>query len=84
MTHLAAFAAAYVMVALKSTQQISVIRGRWWWVPPVSYGMAACEIIIISQVATNGESMAGLIAAIGTGGWLGCFTSMWIDRRVRG
>lgn len=84
MTLLAAFAAAFVGVSLKAFQQLNVVRGRFWWVPPVSYGLACAEVFIISQVATSGENMAGLIAAIGTGGWMGCFVSMWIDRRIRG
>lgn len=84
MIYLAAFAASFVMVALKSTQQLSVVRGRYAWVPPVSYGMAACEVFIISQVATNSGNIWMLIAAIGTGGWMGCFLSMTIDRRMRG
>jgi predicted HAD superfamily phosphohydrolase len=84
MTLLAAFAAAFVGVSLKAFQQLNVVRGRYGLVPLFSYGLAGAEVFIISQVATSGENMAGLIAAIGTGGWMGCFVSMWIDRRIRG
>lgn len=84
MTYLAAFAAAFVGVALKAFQQTNVIHGRFAYVPFFSYGLAFAEVLIISQVATNNGSMAGLIAAIGTGGWMGCMLSMIIDRRIRG
>lgn len=84
MIYLAAFAASFVMVALKSTQQLSVVRGRYAWVVPVSYGLALCEITIISRVAKGGGRQWALWLAIGTGAWMGCFAGMVLDELLGG
>lgn len=82
------FAASFGSVALKAFQQLSVIHERHFLIPPVSYGMALFDVLIISQVAfstmVNGESVWMIALVTGTGGWLGCFGSMAVHRRVRG
>lgn len=75
------FLAAYIGVALKAFQQLSVMHDRMLWVPPVSYGMALSEVLIIHAVAEYG--IGWIIFWIGTGGWMGALSSMWLHRRLR-
>lgn len=82
MTYLLAFLGSFVYVAFKASQQVSVVTQRWSWVPVGSYGMAACEILIVSSIASHAENMLLLWFCLGTGGWMGCYLSMFIDRRM--
>ena len=81
--YLTAFAAAFIGVALKAFQQLSVVHNRFMWVPPVSYGMAFSEVVIIHSVSNAGGDIGLLIAWIGTGGWMGALSSMWLHRKMR-
>ena len=84
MLYLTLFAATVLGVSAKAAQQLNVQHHRLSWVPPVSYAMAFTEIVIISQVATAGGSIPLLVAAMGTGGWVGCIIAMELHRRFRG
>ena len=82
MIYASAFLAAFIGVALKAMQQLNVMRGRYWLVPAFSYGLAVAEVVIIGQVAKDQGSLGWLMFWIGTGGWMGCYLSMFIDRRM--
>lgn len=83
--YLAAFAASYISVALKSTQQLQVVHYQFIRVIPVSYGMAGAEVFLISQIAMQGfgPSLLVMVLAIGTGAWMGAITGMTLHRRFR-
>lgn len=74
--------AAFIHVFLRSFQQQNVIFNNYLLIIPISYGMFYIDTYITEQVATHGADAVWF--ACGTGGWLGCWTSMWIHRRVRG
>ena len=81
--------ASMVYVFLKVQQQLNVVHNRMGWVLAVSYGMAACEVLLVGVIAVaavNAASMmeqALLIFQIGTGAGLGAVASMVIHRRMR-
>lgn len=80
MTYAAAFLASFVMVFLKATQQLNVMKGLEGWVIPVSYGMAAAEVYIISTVADYGYGVL-VVIAIGTGAWIGAIGGIRLHKR---
>lgn len=78
-TYLAAFAAAFVFVGLRSTQQLNVVHKKYKWILPTSYMMAFVEVFLISQMAANG--VGWIVFFIGTGGGLGSMAATWFHGR---
>lgn len=74
--------AAFAHVFLRSFQQQNVIFQKYLLIIPISYGMFYIDTYITEQVATHGADAVWF--ACGTGGWMGCWLSMFIHRRVRG
>lgn len=68
-------------IALKAFQQLNVQHDRYLWVPPVTMGMAFCEVFTVMKVAQHADYMAAI--PIGLGGVLGCWAAMWLHRRMR-
>ena len=83
MLYLTLFAAMFGMVALRAFQQLNVMHHRLKWVAPVSYGLAFFEVVVITHVAPQEAVWWGATLALGTGGGLGCFFSMWLHRKLR-
>lgn len=79
--------AYFVLVFLKAFQQRNVAFLHYEWVLPISYAMAASEILVMGivalEVSNKGNLSAALpfILAVGTGGGIGCVLSMWIHHR---
>lgn len=80
MIYLGVFWASLVAVFLKAFQQRNVAFDKYWWVPPVSFGMAAAEIIIIWNVSERGWDW-GLWFFLGSGGAIGALAAMWAHKR---
>lgn len=80
MTLLAAFAAAFLFVALRAFQQKNVQGDHYVLVIPVSIAMAASEAVVIVNIARAGWDL-GLVLAVGVGSGLGCVTAMLIHNR---
>ena len=84
------FLASMVYVFLKVQQQFNVVHNRMGWVLVTSYGMAACEVLLVGVIAVaavNAASAMGqviLILQIGTGAGIGAIVSMFVHRRMRG
>lgn len=84
------FLASMVYVFLKVQQQLNVVHNRMGWVLVTSYGMAACEVLLVGVIAVaavNAASAMGqviLILQIGTGAGIGAIASMIIHRKMRG
>jgi len=76
-----AFVASFVFVGLKAAQQLNVVHDKVWWVVPVSFGMAVCEVFVIANVARLGWGW--IILPVGFGSGLGCLFAMLIHRRYR-
>lgn len=82
MIYLGAFLAAFVGVGLKAAQQLNVVHEKFALIPFFSYGLAISEVLIIASVVHDRSPL--IVFCIGTGGWMGCWLSMFIHRRVRG
>ena len=75
------FVAAYLLVALKAFQQLNVVHNQYLWVPPISLGMAAAEILIVLEVV-KGEFWHTW-PLMGSGAAIGAITAMYIHGRLR-
>lgn len=74
MTHALAFFAAFTMVALKSFQQLNVMRTRYDLVIPTSFFLASAEVGLVGIMAHEG--LGWIVLPIGAGAGLGCCFSM--------
>lgn len=79
--YLAAGIVSFVNVFFKAFQQLNVVHHKIYWIIPVSYVMAACEVFIIWQIAT--AQNLWLLFPIGTGAGIGCILSMVLHKRLR-
>ena len=82
MIYILAFITSYINIALRAFQQKNVMNDKYMWVMPTSMSMAVCEVIIISQAASQG--MGWIALPIGLGSGLGCLTSMKIHNILSG
>jgi len=71
-----AFTASFLYVALKSWQQLNVVRQAYAWILPTSMCMALCEVYVVAQVASQG--FGWIVLAIGIGSGLGSLSATWI------
>lgn len=81
------FAVSFVKVAARSFQQLNVVHGRFFTVVPVSYVMAFSEIFVTgygaAQIVDGNYTQAAMVGLVyGTGGWMGCWLSMWADKKM--
>lgn len=84
---LSIFIVSFIKVAARSFQQLNVVRGRFFTVIPVSYVMAFSEIFVTgygaAQIVSENYTQAALVGLVyGTGGWMGCWLSMWADNKM--
>jgi hypothetical protein len=77
---------SFFNVAVRAFQQINVTHGHWKRIPPTSYLFALGDILVIMGIVDISlmEDGSILLAALamGTGGWAGCFFSMWLSIRL--
>jgi hypothetical protein len=76
-----AFVASFIFVMLKALQQLNVVHHQVWWIMPVSFGMALCEVFVVANVARMGWGW--IIIPVGLGSGLGCLFAMHLHRRLR-
>lgn len=74
-----AFFASFVFVALKSVQQLNVVRRVYPLIIPTSFAMAVCEVWVIANVARYG--FGWLVFWVGLGGGLGSLIATWSHHR---
>lgn len=74
-----AFFASYVFIALKSWQQLNVVKRAYWWILPTSMAMAVCEVYVIATVAQDG--FGWLVFWVGLGGGLGSICATFLHFR---
>lgn len=75
-----AFVASFVFIALKSWQQLNVVRQAYWWILPTSMAMAVCEVWVIANVSKFG--FGWLVFWVGLGGGLGSLGATWFHHKV--
>lgn len=80
MTYLAAFAASFVFIGLKSWQQLNVVKRAYRWIVPTSLAMAVCEVYVIATATQYG--FGPLVVAVGLGGGLGSLSATWLHHRL--
>lgn len=80
MAYALAFLASFAFVALKSWQQLNVVRKAYRWILPTSMLMAVCEVYVIANVAQQG--FGWLVLWVGLGGGLGSTTATWLHWRM--
>jgi len=76
------FTISFAYVFLKSAQQKNVIGGHVWFIGPLSFGMAFCEVYGITAYVSAPDHKLQAAMAIGAGGWLGCVVAMVLHDRV--
>lgn len=81
MAHATAFFASFFYVALKAFQQLNVVHDEFKWVMPVSLGMAACEVTVVTSIVRTAD--VWLVLCIGVGAGFGAMISMLLHRRMR-
>jgi formate-dependent nitrite reductase membrane component NrfD len=78
------FCNSFGYVALKAIQQKNVTGDHYFWLGPVSLGMAFGEVFGVTAVISNPDHKVLAALAIGSGAWLGCVCAMkshaWIVR----
>lgn len=77
--YLAAFAASFLFVGLRSAQQLNVVHKKYKWILPMSYCMAAVEVFLVNAMANNGWGW--IVLFIGTGAGLGSMTATWMHSK---
>lgn len=86
MTYLLAFLVSFVNIFLRATQQRQVMAAQYLRMPPVSMGMAFCEVFIVANVAFTAESPLGLVIlalCIGSGSALGSMLGTYLHARKK-
>lgn len=81
MPYLVSFIASFVFVGLKAAQQLNVVHHKVWWVVPVSFAMAVCEVAVVANMAKFGWGW--IVLPVGLGSGLGCLAAMAIHRALR-
>ena len=83
-TYLFAFLVYLIAVTFKAYQQRQVQHAEYRKMPPISYGMAFCDIFLMALVIHSADSiwqLIGLWLAAGTGGSLGSILGTWLHAR---
>jgi hypothetical protein len=84
LNYLAAFAASFVLIFLKATQQRQVQFAQYRRMPPVSMGMAFCEVFIVANVARTSDGFWPLVLlalSIGAGAAIGSMLGTYLHVR---
>lgn len=88
MIYLAVFAATFLNIGLRATQQRQVMAAQYWRMPPVSMGMAFCEVFVWGSVAKaalvgGAWQLVCVALAMGLGGALGSMAGTYLHARKR-
>lgn len=89
MIYVAVFLATFLNIGLRATQQRQVMAAQYWRMPPVSMGMAFCEVFVwgnVARAALQGGTwqLVGVALAMGCGGALGSIAGTYLHARKRG
>ena len=85
MSELALFAmsalATFCYVGLRAFQQLNVLGGHYWRVPPTSIAMGIGDVILILLIVKTDTLWIGV--SNGIAGTLGCWLAMYLNQRWR-
>ena len=82
-----AFAASFLFIFLKATQQRQVMLAQYSRMPLVSIAMSFCEVFVVANVAKTADSHSGLVMlalAIGIGGGIGGVLGTYMHAKKHG
>ena len=71
----------FIFIFLRAFQQKNVMKNKYMWMVPTSYGMGFCEVYIIASVATGGMELWAAALAMGTGGGVGSILATYLHER---
>ena len=78
---LTTFAASFVFIFLRAFQQRNVAFDNYIAIMPVSLGMAAVEVYVITNIATTGYHLH-LVLAVGFGAGSGALCAALLHKRI--
>ena len=69
-------------------QNQNIVFRKWLWVPPGSYSLTLTRgletsAVAITAVQQDFSMLASMFFAMGTAGWMGSFTAMYIHRNSK-
>lgn len=79
MSYLTLFLIALLGTSAKALQQLNVVQGHRWRIPPVSYIQTLSLVYTtagVMDIVLAGNSLILAVFASGTGGWMGTFIAM--------
>ena len=79
---IALFFTSLVNVFMRSVQQLNVQHDRKWWVPPVSLGMAICEVSLVVKYSYAGFQWH-VVFVTAAGAASGCLAGMHLHKQLR-
>ena len=83
MIYLKLWALSYALVAVRAFQQKNVMGDYYWRALPTSYVFAGMDLMALYfGLDQFGEDPWPTVFAMGTGGWMGCWTSMFLHRKL--
>lgn len=77
------FFITFAQVFFRAFQQKNVIHNKFAWVTPLSFGMATCEILIITVIVASEAPILWSIIGMGSGGGIGCMLAMLLHNKLR-
>ena len=75
----------YLSVSLRVWQQLNVMQSEYLAIIPTSYGMAAMLVLMTLGVVSLGKNVTNQaigILCVGTGGWLGSWSAIYLHATV--
>lgn len=75
------FSSSFLFIALKSWQQLNVVKKQYAWIIPTSMLMAFVEVYIIAITARNGWNIY-LVLAVGVGSGLGSLCATFLHTKL--
>ncbi len=74
----------FTYVSLRAFQQKNVMHSKYWWMAPTSYGMALCDVYIISSISHSAPVLIIAAMSMGTGGAIGSIIATYLHDRWNG
>lgn len=82
MIYLSLFVISFCGVSVRAFQQLNVAHKRYFWIVPTSYLFGVFEVLLIANVA-NYQNLFMTVLALGTGGWAGCYFSLFVNGKLK-
>lgn len=74
---------SFLLVAVRAFQQKNVMGDHYWRIIPTSYLFAGADLLTLYLGLTQLPHAPLLtIFAMGSGGWMGCWASLYLHRKI--